>query len=585
MLRLSFFCLLLAASASAWGAIPELTISRTGRLFLLASDLTTNGVPGLSNAAARAVVSGVPGISAHGGQISIVHTQVWTRLHNLLPNSLASAIAVGRDGQVSVADFGGSVGAFFNVAQFDAHGTLLWTNSFHIPGRSDAAYRVALDHVGNTIVAGESDAGFFAHLRDIVTIKYSPVGQPLWTNVYNETGTNYHQIVGMAADRSGNVFVALNTFGPAPGKFTTIKYDSSGAPLWTNRHRFSASSSDYMSALAVNDAGYSVVTGGDLLTFMYSPDGTAVWTNRLNGNGVSIAFDRQGQTLVCGDVFGGVPFEHGYATLKIASNGTVLWTNYISAPQFQGGHYPYVLADGANNVFVLGGSPGISNLTDLDVTLTRLTSDGAPVWSKRFFRAQSDASPPGASVDAAGNVSFTAGVAMPNEDNDFLTVRYTSQGALSGSNQFNAALLSRDYPGCLAIGESGHVYVAGGSDHGLVLIKYADHIAYTPPPNFVGTDSFTFVAIDRSGLSATNTVHINVIADALWLNPLKSNLGSGSTRLLHMDGAISNKPVILHRSFDLDTWTPLATNIPASSSVQFIVPANTPSHQFFRGEQ
>jgi hypothetical protein len=92
----------------SYGAAPELFVSRTGALFFAASDLTTNGVSGLSNAIV--IVSQVPAQSAKGGKIAIVNTQVWARF------------------------YGG-------------------------PRNYDQALRVALDSAGHVIVSGYSDSG------------------------------------------------------------------------------------------------------------------------------------------------------------------------------------------------------------------------------------------------------------------------------------------------------------------------------------------------------------------------------------------------------------------------------------------
>src|SRR5262249_9121366 len=129
----------------------------------------------------------------------------------------------------------------------------------------------------------------------------------------------------------------------------------------------------------------------------------------------------------------------------------------------------------------------------------------------------------------------------------------------------------------------------GGTTYGLssgedfVTLQYVDYIHYTPPPNFVGTDTFTFVATDISGTHATNTVTVTVEAESLWFNPSLSNLrDTGQGRLLHLDGAIG--AVVLYASPDLASWTAIATNAAVNGSVEFQIPSAGP-HQFYRAAQ
>src|SRR5437870_401388 len=53
-------------------------------------------------------------------------------------------------------------------------------------GSSDTALKVVADSDGNAIVAGYSNDGFTG--QDMLIIKYSGVGVPLWTNRYNGPG-------------------------------------------------------------------------------------------------------------------------------------------------------------------------------------------------------------------------------------------------------------------------------------------------------------------------------------------------------------------------------------------------------------
>src|ERR1035441_5170126 len=109
-----------------------------------------------------------------------------------------------------------------------------WVQRYNGTGNgSDQATAVAVDGSNNVIVTGYSEGGGGNY--DYVTIKYSMVGVPLWTNRYNGlNGTD--EATAVAVDGSNNVIVtgwSDTGFGEA---YATIKYSSTGVPLWTNRY-------------------------------------------------------------------------------------------------------------------------------------------------------------------------------------------------------------------------------------------------------------------------------------------------------------------------------------------------------------
>ena len=114
-------------------------------------------------------------------------------------------------------------------------GVPLWTNYYNGPANGDDNARaITVDSDGNVFVTGSSQGvGFFDDYY--ATIKYSNAGIPLWTNLYHGKGGGS----AIAVDRSGDVVVtgtsgtSLDSSGP---DYATIKYSSTGVPLWANRY-------------------------------------------------------------------------------------------------------------------------------------------------------------------------------------------------------------------------------------------------------------------------------------------------------------------------------------------------------------
>jgi hypothetical protein len=70
---------------------------------------------------------------------------------------------------------------------------------------SDEGWKVATDNAGNVIVAGLTTDVMGG--VDLLVIKYSGAGVPLWTNRYNGPGNGDDGAQSLAVDGDGNVLV------------------------------------------------------------------------------------------------------------------------------------------------------------------------------------------------------------------------------------------------------------------------------------------------------------------------------------------------------------------------------------------
>ena len=104
-----------------------------------------------------------------------------------------------------------------------------------------------MDSSGNVFVTGRSWNG---SNEDYVTIKYSNVGVPLWTNRYGTSGLDNANAI--AVDRNGSVFVTGVSWGTGDD-YATLAYSNAGVPLWTNRYNGPRNDSDMARAIEVID--------------------------------------------------------------------------------------------------------------------------------------------------------------------------------------------------------------------------------------------------------------------------------------------------------------------------------------------
>jgi hypothetical protein len=592
---------------------PLSTLENKGLLFA-AADLTTNGVPGLTNGAPKLMVSAVSAFSAQGGRVALVTTQVWARTYT---GSGAGGYADGAskvvaDSHSNVYVTGSSYQpgtlADFTTIKYGANGTALWTNRYDGPAHlNDGGKFLGLDGDDNVYVAGGSAAS--NSVQDIAVVKYSASGACMWTNRYNSYGTNFEQMSGLAVDQAGNSYISFSTFIPGgpPSSCVTLKYDSLGHPVWTNRYNAAPGGPDTAIDVAVDLAGNVLIAGrtyaGRALfgadfgfgfgTLKYSPNGACLWTNRYtrahDDNPRAMVLDRSGNVTVTGESYGN--YSNLYATVSYSPTGAPVWTNLLAGPGYSGG-YVLLAASPAGEVYFAGGSPGSAQPNDM--TLVKFSSQGAPLWTNRLYYSNLAERPIVAmAVDSAGGCHVAGYSAAPDSEYwDYVTVKYASGGGVLWTNRFDGAGHSDDIPFDITVDGAGNVFVTGESQGGVsyydfATVKYGDYLSYHPPENFVGEDSFAFTATDYLGNSTTGVVVVAVRAPALQFNtqPAYPTLTADGFRS-RVDGAVGTNPVILLASTNLVNWNAIATNPAASGSVEFLDLATTNSaRRFYRAFQ
>ena len=260
----------------------------------------------------------------------------------------ASAMVVDSSNNVIVTgqSYGGASSYDYATIKYSSAGAPLWTNRYDGPGgRVDAANAVAVDSGNNVIVTGYSEglrASPDYHNGDYATIKYSSAGVPLWTSRYGREGdgtnaySGYDNAHAVAVDGSDNVIVTGGASNENNNQdYATIKYSSSGVPIWTNRYNGSSNWGDDIAwAVAVDGSNDVIVTGNSqnhYATIKYSSAGAPLWTNRYSGPGGgydyawAVAVDHSNNVIVTGSSSGSGS-ANDYATIKYSSAGLPLWT-------------------------------------------------------------------------------------------------------------------------------------------------------------------------------------------------------------------------------------------------------------------
>ncbi|MGB2768120.1 MAG: SBBP repeat-containing protein [Candidatus Zixiibacteriota bacterium] len=290
---------------------------------------------------------------------------------------------------------------------------------------------------------------------------------------------------------------------------------------WVRRYNGPGNSIDGAWDIAVDGWGnvyvtgetYNTLTSYDYATIKYLPNGDTAWVRIYNGPAnasdvaEAMAVDDWGNVYVTGRSSGaGTGFD--YATLKYDTDGNQLWASRYNGPG-GGEDWPQAIAvDDSGNVYVTGGSYDSSTMDDY-LTI-KYDSDGDTVWVRRYNGPSHDADDGATSVcvDGRGNV-YVAGYSSGGGASwDFATIKYYSNGDTVWVRRYDGPGNSHDGVYAMAVDNFGNVYVTGpsggiGTDSDYATIKYYSNgdTAWVRRYNEPG-DEIEFgaaIAVDDSG--------------------------------------------------------------------------------------
>jgi hypothetical protein len=194
--------------------------------------------------------------------------------------------------------------------------SLQWVKKFNGDGGfnyNDRPRGTVMDSHGNLIITGSSyDQVNYSYYY--ITVKYSPVGNILWSSRI-DTSSNSGTPYGIAVDDNDNIYITGGFTFTNAQIFTVIKYSANGEMKW--------------------------IIQEDTLSNPY-------------GNcGKSIATDNYGNVYVtgyCSTQNGFIDF----LTIKYDSNGVQQWYAVYNHPSNNSDYPSKILLDNQNNVYVIG---------------------------------------------------------------------------------------------------------------------------------------------------------------------------------------------------------------------------------------
>ncbi len=436
---------------------------------------------------------------------------LWTRKYNG-PGSLddvCRTIALSPTGVIYVAGeaTNSSGNTDFVIIAYNPAGDTLWLRQYNGPGNSsDNVVSMTTDGSGNVYVTGNSTGSGTSF--DYATIKYAPNGDTIWLRRYNGIGNGIDFARAIVVDDSGNGIVTGGSTVSANRDIVTLKYSPVGLLTWVAMYAGSGDGTDGPFAAAVDDSGNIFVAGSsregtiDAITIKYKSNGDTAWVRLYNGAAGTnndainaLVLDDSGNVYVAG--YSEETANSDLLVIKYAANGDVAWKNTYDGPLHGEDKAIAMTIDQNFNVYVAGEAVNDSGTRDY-VTI-KYGPSGDTAWVRRYNyqdTIETDQHVKAIAVDDSGRVYVTGYVMTTMSENDWFTVTYGSSGNELSVRRFSGPGTATDDPWTIAVDAAYNVYVTGSVTNGngntdCFTIKYGKVIKINHAPIFAGVSNKT----------------------------------------------------------------------------------------------
>ncbi len=312
----------------------------------------------------------------------------------------------------------------------------------------------------------------------------------VWMRNWDGPGHHQDSIKKIAHGPDGSVSaVGLSRAADGIADMVTIRYAADGTLAWAAVYGNIPGRADDGRGVAVDAAGNTYALGVsyngdrnqggsdfDYVLFKHAPAGELLWMRRYNGPGnwadqpLALCVDALGNSYIAGGAFYQPSPSGGYATdfhvVKYSPSGDLLWEYHTPSQTLRGAIANAATLGPDGNLHVTGYS--IEAGGNQDFLTVKLTSDGQLVHRSQHSTAGfNTGSDEGLAVaaDAAGN-TYVAGywrpdpvAGEPDRHLDTMTLKYSPTGDLLWT--YSTSRPREEAATAIVVDGDGNVYVAG----------------------------------------------------------------------------------------------------------------------------
>jgi len=266
------------------------------------------------------------------------------------------------------------------------------------------------------------------------------------------------------------VFIIPSNIFPQVIKQWVVRYNGSTS--------LGSGNPDKADAIVVDNLGNAYVTGNswypetntDIVTIKYNAFGEQQWLAKYNGPensedyGVKIVIDDLGNTYVTGYRWiTGTGREYDYVTIKYNQYGIEQWSAIYNGDGNSEDKATSICTDVFNNVYVTGSS--YVNNNERDYCTIKYDSNGMQQWINKFDAGSDDDNAVDIAADNQGNVYVTGsgGGYGTGSGYDYVTIKINFYGNIQWISKYNGTANWSDTACAISIDDSGNVYVTGSS--------------------------------------------------------------------------------------------------------------------------
>lgn len=432
-------------------------------------------------------VSGLFIIDTLAAQINIQ----WATRYTSAGSNTDRAVDIDRDTSGNVIVTGTSWnGSNFDIVtvKYDPAGNQLWASSFNGSGNGfDEARAIDVDENGNSYITGYTLST--GNNYNIITIKYDASGTQMWATTYNGSANGFDEGYDITSDAAGNVYVCGSAETSNAADYVTLKYNSAGVQQWASLYNGSGANSDQAYAICIDGSGNVYVTGYswggttpdfDIATLKYNNAGAQQWVYRYNGpgtrfdSGQDIEVNSTGDVFVCGYTRAAVGItNYESVLLKVNNSGAFQWARTYNGPGNDYDRANRLLIQSNGNVAITGRSVGTTSTAEDLILLNYNGGSGTLIWERRYDGGfvQWDEGKD-LSTDQFGNLYVTGYSYNTGSNNNYITFKYDSLGAMEWLVKYNGPANNSDQAFAMFTDTLGNIYLTGQSKGAGTLEDY-----------------------------------------------------------------------------------------------------------------